>query len=422
MNRPLTVVFAALEALLVAGIGVGITLVPLTVMWAFQYGLQIDWVVFWRAAADIWMLGHGVDVRLTLDELTAASIGFPDAATPFVVTIAPLGFALLTLLLAYRAGRRIAETPHAMVGLATALVTFATVSLTVVLTSLHEAARPSIWQGALLPTLVFTAGLVLGAGLAIRRLTSLRRAATVRADATLGAIAQRIDEVPEQPAAVIRAAVAGGTAAAIAVVAMSAVTLAVLLAVNYAELIALYEAGHTGVLGGIALTIGQLAFVPNLVAWTASWFVGPGFAIGVGSSIGPLGTSLGPIPAIPFLGALPTGELGWGFLGLLVPVLAGFVAGVLVRPRLVARLGDGASVSRLIVTGLLIGVVGGVLLGLFAWFSAGSAGPGRLVEVGPNPWLVGVLAVLEVGCAAALGLISSRPRASAEAREPFSAR
>src|SRR5690606_22134421 len=137
---------------------------------------------------------------------------FADAATPFVVTIAPLGFALLTLVLAYRAGRRIAETPHAIVGLGAALLTFAAVAVTVVLTSLHEAARPSIWQGALLPTLVFALGLTLGAGVAIRRLTSMRRAGTVRTDATLGAIAQRLGELPRETSAVIRAAVTGGTA------------------------------------------------------------------------------------------------------------------------------------------------------------------------------------------------------------------
>ena len=34
MNRPLTALFAALEALLVVGIGVGISLVPLTILWA----------------------------------------------------------------------------------------------------------------------------------------------------------------------------------------------------------------------------------------------------------------------------------------------------------------------------------------------------------------------------------------------------
>ena len=410
MNRPLTIVFAALEALLVAGIGIGITLVPLTVMWAFQYGLQIDWMVFWRAAVDIWMLGHGVDIRVALDPITAASVGFPEAATPFVLTIAPLGFALLTLLLAYRAGRRIAETPHFILGLAVALATFGVLSLTVVLTALHEFARPSIWQGALLPTLVFALGLALGGGIAIRRLTALQRANAVRTDAAVSTITTRLAQLPTETAAMLRASITGGVAAVAAVIGVAAVAVAVLLATNYAEIITLYESGHVGVLGGIALTVAQLAFVPNLVAWAAAWFVGPGFAIGVGSSIGPLGTSLGPVPAVPILGALPTGDLGWGFLGLLLPVLAGFFAGVLVRPRLVRELGGFASAWQASLAGISIGAAGGILLGLLAWFSMGAAGPGRLIEVGPSPWLVGVLAFLEIGCAAVLGLLSSRSR------------
>ena len=410
MNRPLTVVFAALEALLVAGIGIGITLVPLSVMWAFQYGLQVDWIVFWRAAADTWMLGHGVDVRLTLDPLTAMSVGFPDASTPFVLTIAPLGFALLTLLLAYRAGRRIAETPHFILGSLVALASFGLLSLTIVLSALHEFARPSIWQGALLPTLVFALGLALGGGIAIRRLTALQRTGTTRTDATVGAITTRIAKIPGETAAFIRASVTGGAAAVAAIVAVASVAVAVLLVVNYAEVIALYESGHVGVLGGVALTIAQLAFLPNLVVWASSWFVGPGFAIGVGSSIGPLGTNLGPIPAVPFLGALPIGDLAWGFLGLLVPVVAGFFSGLLVRRALAQGIRTPIPVGRMMLAGLCIGAVAGIILGLLAWFSAGAAGPGRLVEVGPSPWLVALFAALEVGGAAALGLLSVRNR------------
>jgi hypothetical protein len=64
--------------------------------------------------------------------------------------------------------------------------------------------------------------------------------------------------------------------------------------------------------------------------------------------------------------------------------------------------------GRVALAGLCIGLVAGIMLGLLAWFSAGAAGPGRLVEVGPSPWLVGLFATLEVGVAAALGLLSGR--------------
>ena len=60
-----------------------------------------------------------------------------------------------------------------------------------------------------------------------------------------------------------------------------------------------------------------------------------------------------------------------------------------------------------LVTGLGIGVVGGVVLGLLAWWSGGAAGPGRLVDVGPDPVAVGALAALELGIGAVAGFAAS---------------
>ena len=40
-------------------------LVPLMLMWAMQYGLAVDATVFLRAAADVWLLGHGVDLTVS---------------------------------------------------------------------------------------------------------------------------------------------------------------------------------------------------------------------------------------------------------------------------------------------------------------------------------------------------------------------
>jgi hypothetical protein len=67
-----------------------------------------------------------------------------------------------------------------------------------------------------------------------------------------------------------------------------------------------------------------------------------------------------------------------------------------------------------ILTGLGMGVVAGALLGLLAWWSAGAMGPGRLVEVGPDPLLVGALAAAEIGVAAALGMLAGRMRIPAK--------
>ncbi|CAN5267404.1 DUF6350 family protein [soil metagenome] len=402
MNRSLTALFSALEALLVVGIGIGVPLAPLTVLWAFQYGLQIDWVIFWRTAVDIWLLGSGVDVTMTLNPVLASGLGFDGAGKPFPLTIALLGFSLLTVLLGARAGRRIGEIPFRLTGILASLGTFAVLSFVVTLSALWSTARASIWQGTLLPTVIFAIGLFIGLGWA-RRPGSSRGEERVPERMMFADLPQR---------ALVSTVLRGGAGAAAMVLAVSAVITAVLFLGHYAKIISLYESIHAGVLGGVAITIGQLALLPNLIVWCASWLIGPGFALGSGSAISPLGTTLGPIPAIPVLGALPESTGDWAFLGLLVPVLAGFVAALAVRPTLVETMPGRRSIPRVILAGLLIGVVAGILLGAISWASAGAAGPGRLVDVGPSPLLIGAWASVEVAIAATIGMLVGAPRTS----------
>ncbi len=400
MTRRLTLLFAALEALLVVAIGVAIPLVPLTILWAAQFGFAPDWAIFWRGAADIWLIGHGVDVTFTLDPTTASALGVAGAGAPVKITIALLGFALLTLLLGVRAGERVAETGHRALGELTTLVVFGAASSVVTLTAVNGSARPSIWQGVLLPTVVFAVGLFLGV---------LREGRERGQDAAGSSLRDRIDEWRPQVRVAVSGALRAGAASVAITTLVSAVAVALLIAVNYAQIIRLYEALHTEVVGGVALTAGELAFLPNLVIWAASWFVGPGFAIGAGSHVSPLGTALGPVPTIPLLGALPTGELSFGFAGLLVPVVAGFLAGAAVRPLLVRALdaADAPHLPGLVVTALGGGVFGGVLLGLLAAVSAGAAGPGRFQQVGPDALAVGLAAALEFAVAIGIGLAAS---------------
>jgi hypothetical protein len=415
MTRRLTLLFSAFEALLVVAIGVAIPLVPLTILWAAQFGFAPDWAIFWRGAADIWLIGHGVDVTFTLDPITASALGVAGAGAPVKITIALLGFALLTLLLGVRAGERVAETGHRALGELTALLVFGAASSVVTLTAVNGAARPSIWQGVLLPTLVFAIGLFLGV---------LREGSERAPDVAGSSLRDWIDDRrPELRAAAAGALRAGAAAVAITTL-VSAVAVALLIAVNYAQIIRLYEALHTELVGGVALTAGELAFLPNLVIWAASWFIGPGFAIGAGSHVSPLGTALGPMPTFPLLGALPTGEFAFGFAGLLVPVVAGFLAGAAVRPILVRALdaaaghnGPAPHLPGLVATALGGGVFGGALLGLLAAVSSGAAGPGRFQQVGPDALAVGLAAALEFAVAIGIGLAASG-RLPRRARRP----
>ena len=404
MNRITTALLAALEALIVVAIGVGIALVPLTILWGTHYGLGIDWFVFWRAAVDVWLLGNGVDLAVQLPIETISALNLPGAESPFSLTFALLGFALLAILLGVRTGRRAAGTGYSFTAAGAAILSYGLLAALLTFSAGTAVVTPAPVQGVLLPTLIFAGGVLIGLAGAPRAAPSLPGWAS----RPLGAQLRRIPaEVQSQLAAALR----GGTAAVAGIMIVSGLAVFVSVLANFATVIGLYETLQADVMGGIALTIAQLAFIPNVVIWAASWFVGPGIALGAGSSVSPLGTTLDAVPGLPLFGVLPHGTLEFGFLGLLVPVLVGFVSAVLVRQSLDKRANAPHGSARMLITGALMGVVAGILLGLLSWWSAGAMGPGRLTEVGPNPLLVGALTTVEVGVAAALGMLVGGRRA-----------
>ncbi|MDQ1555794.1 MAG: hypothetical protein QOI02_796, partial [Actinomycetota bacterium] len=256
-------------------------------------------------------------------------------------------------------------------------------------------------------TLVFAIGLALG---------------LLRAHGASDAVPDRIGhwmaDWRESTRATLSVVLRGGAATAAIVTAIAAILVAVLFIGNYARIITLYEGLHGEGLGGFAITLGQLAFLPNLVVWAASWLVGPGFSIGAGSSVTPIATALGPIPALPVLGALPQGDSPFGLAGLLVPVIAGFLVGAVFRGRLVGTQGI-VGPRQVLLAGAGIGVVGGAVLGILAAASAGGVGPGRLQVVGPDGWQIALWAAVEIAVAALFGMLvaSRQPQPRAEPGE-----
>ncbi|WIE64578.1 DUF6350 family protein [Curtobacterium sp. MCLR17_036] len=397
MNRLGTALLAAIEAVVTVGVGVGIALVPLTLLWGFEYGLQVDWDVFWKATGSVWLVGHGVDVTFLLGAAAAKSTGIPGAGDPVHVTIAALGFAVVTAWLGGRAGRRFAETEHRTTGLLVGTAAVALLGLAVAATSTSAATRPTLWQAVVLPALWF--GIP-----ALWTSEVCRRRRGLPADAGTQRLLDLLDRVPAVWRAVIGFGLRAGTAATAVVVAVAGLVVGLLLFTSFAEVITLYEQSHAGVVGGVAITVGQLAFLPDLVGWATSWLVGPGFAIGTGSSVSPIATTLGPIPGLPVFGALPTSGHTFGLVWVLVPVVAGFAVGGAMRPRLVRALGAADSALHRALGGVVTGLVAGVATGLVAWLSSGSLGPGRLAGVGPHALTVGAFAALEVGVPAILAL------------------
>ncbi|WGW10781.1 DUF6350 family protein [Saxibacter everestensis] len=166
----------------------------------------------------------------------------------------------------------------------------------------------------------------------------------------------------------------------------------------------IYAALGTDLAGGIILTAGQLLLLPNVVVWAIGWIAGPGFALGIGSSVSPAGTDVGPIPAVPFLAAIPQQAAGFGYAGIAIVIAAGVAAGVLILRSGIARW------FQQLATAALVACLAGAVIGVLAEMSAGSAGPGRLASVGTaDPLLLGLVVAAEVfGGAAVTALLGLR--------------
>lgn len=154
-----------------------------------------------------------------------------------------------------------------------------------------------------------------------------------------------------------------------------------------------------GLGGGFALAAGCVLLVPNLVLWTASALLGPGFALGTNTSVDLTGAHLGAVPGLPMLAALPgPGEFpGWIFVLGLLPLVAGGIAGWNLKTadgrQLLQRIGLGAA------AGALAGLVSGILIAV----SGGAIGPGRMSVAGPPHVMPGLVAIGVLALGGAIG-------------------
>ncbi|WP_167131125.1 cell division protein PerM [Paramicrobacterium chengjingii] len=409
MNRLTASLLAALEAFIVVAIGVFLPLVPLTLLWAIQYDFSVDWFVFWRAAADIWLLGNGVDLTVTLNDATLQIVGIRAAAEPFIVSFAPLAFALFTVLMGVRTGRRSVRSGSWLAAIITSFAVFVVFAGIVGITAINAIASPSPWQAFVVPALVWGLGLVAGVGIEL--------AVGDTDDPVLERIEDLRDRMPSHIDSIIVSALRAATGAVALLIVGAGLVVTVSIALGFSSVVSLYEAAQVGVVGGVAVTIAQIAFMPNIVIWTASWLVGPGFTLGEGSIVSPSGTITGPVPSIPLLGSLPSNDLAFGFLGLAVPLIAGFIAALSARDQVIAALGIRSRVGYLALSAVVIGVIAGGEMALLAWWSAGAAGPSRFESVGPQPLLAGAMCAALVTVGALVGMASgSSERVASSAR------
>jgi hypothetical protein len=356
----------AVSAAWALGAGLVAIAVPVLLAWATDSRSGSGAADATRTAGQLWLLAHG------------AALAVPGG----IVGLTPLGLILLPLGLLHRAGRhavRIAAVDAGADAVTLALaiaVPYAVAAGFMAALCATDAVRPAP-VSALLGA--FAVALT-GAGSGVLREAGL-----------LG----QISRLPER----VRRLAAAAAAAVAVLIAAGAALAGASLAGHADRATSLARASDPGLVGGLTLFLLCLLLVPNAAVWGAAFVTGPGFAVGVGTSVDPFGTTLGPVPAVPVLAALPGGDVPlWLGIGVLaVPLVAGVIAGLLVGRR-----APGSSALNASAEALLVGPCVGAALALLAYLSGGPLGGGRLADVGPSPWQVGLAVALEVGLTAAV--------------------
>ncbi len=394
----------AIETAQAAIISALAVLVPIIAVWATAGFRDDGFETLARLAGQSWLLVHGVPLELAAAGSTAAS-----HTGSGLLTLVPLGLTLIPFLLAWRAGRRLARasyTDQLWQALLGSWVVYSAFGVATGFVCRTPDVGINLGYAMVVPLIPFALGMVIGAR---REAGSWSRLIGVDAVDWISRTSQHSRWAGSYLASVVKA----GFVAVAAALALAAVLLAVDLFVHWNLVLAVYEALDAGAAGGAALTVAQLGYLPNLVVFALAWTSGSGFAMGVGSQVGPLGTAVGPLPSIPVLAAIPAGALDYAFVALLVPVIAGVLAGwwflregenhfdewlsIKVRARWFT-----ATVSTLVL-GVLAGAAAGLLAMGLAWLARGSAGIGRLTEIGPDPLWTGVWLAAEVGAGVVIG-------------------
>ncbi|WP_432141467.1 cell division protein PerM [Streptomyces sp. bgisy084] len=398
---------AFLGGVTAAGLGLGALTVAVLLLWVASPYPDSGPSRALHLAADLWLLAHGGDLVRTTAH----------AAAP--VAVPPLLLAVLPVWLLHRAARHaLATSADGPPGPAPSTGPAADAAPTV---------APRTLLGALLTGyLLIVAGALVyasGGGLRAEPLSVLLCVPATTA-AILGGTAWRLLRHPGTellPARIlalrsraprrVRAFLGGSRVAAArrgAVCRAAGSALGALLAAG--GLLTLLSLGlHAGRVrhdllqlapdwaGRATVLLLCLALLPNAAVWGAAYGLGPGFTVGAGSTVAPLGTSAHPVlPQLPLLGGLP--DTGPGSLLTWAVAVVPVVAGVLLA-REVARSATAPSTPRApwswwptaCVAALGAGLCGLVMAAL-AGLAGGALGTGALADFGPSWWRTGLAA------------------------------
>lgn len=346
-------------------VGIASMIVLALVVWAADSKSTASAGGAMRFAVQLWLLAHRSPLRIPAGG---------------ALTIPPVVLTVLVGLLVVRGAAILARTvnPVDMSGLGR-IVAAVTAPYAVLATILAAVARSSSLRPSIGAAFI-CAGLIGGA------------AATIGAVRGAELVRPAWRSVPVRLRGALEAAGASG---AVVVGAATLLAIASLIAHvhGFGSAIGAFHGGP----GEFSMTLLSVLYLPNAVCFAVAYIVGPGFAIGSGTSVAYGGVHLGAVPAFPLLAAVPTGPAPWQIRVVLIAalVLAGVAAGLRIVRR--AELDIREQLRRALLTGAVFGTVAAIVVG----FAGGPGGPGRLGAVGPSPWQVGLITTAEISLVAA---------------------
>lgn len=388
--------FEAVQAVLATALLVA---VPVLGAGLARSGGDFDPKVTSELAAQIWLMIH------------AAPLNVAENGGSGWIHLVPLGFTLVPFMLAWRAGRRLAQGAYPVQlwqGLTAFTVVYAGAALGIARLGAEDPGT-MVWAGVAAAAL---SGLGSLAG-CYAEARSATRMIGVDLEARVEELSQRLKWAGAYAWAVLR----GGMVAAVTAVGLSALLLAGWVGWRWMDIVNSYQELDAGILGGAGLTLLHLGLAPNLLLWALAYSTGAGFNLGAGSPVGPWETDLGAVPAVPILAALPDQVYEYSLAALTLPILAGVVAGWWLMREGENHFDDwcqlklklrplSLTVSTLTLAALTGLVAGGLLIGPL-WLSHISLGMGQLNDVGPHAALTAGMLAAWVASGTVLGYLAA---------------
>lgn len=321
-----------------------------------------------RVGADSWLLGHGS--------------GLTVSGTP--VHVVPLTLTVFFAVVAWRSGRWAARTSappedhratlQAGVVLSGVYVVVAVLTCILAADDVASANFGRAVLGALVVSLVGGLGLASGTG-------HLRT---------------WVELVPGW----LRSTVRGGVTGFLSLLVAATVLAAVRLVMGTGDAATLLSGLHLSAGDYLMYAVATIAVAPNAVLFAGAYLLGPGFAVGTGTSVSPSLVSLGAVPAFPLLSALPdSGPTPSWVVGLVaLPVVAGAVGAGRAQRAYGVTSWDSAALR-----GFGSGLGAALLTTVAVAVSGGAMGTGRMAQIGAPAGEVLVAAIVAMSLGGLVG-------------------